>query len=291
MPAPPPDAPSRERPDLTAGEARIDLHCHSRYSTASNRWLANELGFKESYLEPAAVYGLAKLRGMTHVTLTDHDSIEGALRLAHHDDFIVGEEVTAYFPSEALHVHVLVWGIDESQHREIGELRFNVFELVAYIRAQGIANALAHPFSLVAGGLRGEQLEALLQLFDVWEVRNGLSCRAENELAEDVVARSAGLRARLSGAAAGPVAKPLGACAGSDDHTGLDIGCTYTVHPAGRRRRRAPGPRSWPARDAPAALTARRPSSPTTASRCSSVKARTAAAPSGARSRAPPRRR
>ena len=141
---------------------------------------------------------------MTHVTLTDHDSIEGALRLAHHEDFIVGEEVTAFFPSEALHVHVLVWGIDEQQHTEIGELRFNVFELVAYLRGQGIAHALAHPFSLVAGGLRGEQLEALLALFDVWEVRNGLSCRAENELAEDVVARSASLRARMAGAAAGP---------------------------------------------------------------------------------------
>jgi glycosyltransferase involved in cell wall biosynthesis len=166
---------------------------------------------------------------MTHVTLTDHDSIEGALRLAHHDDFIVGEEVTAFFPSEALHVHVLVWGIDEQQHAAIGELRFNVFELVQYLREHEIAHALAHPFSLIAGGLRGEQLEALLVLFDIWEVRNGLSCRAEDELAEDVVARSASLRARISGGAGVSEAKPIGACAGSNDHTGLDVGATYAV--------------------------------------------------------------
>jgi glycosyltransferase involved in cell wall biosynthesis len=228
MPSASPHTPDHDSRDRAPREARIDLHCHSRYSAAANRWLATELGFMESYLEPDTVYGLAKIRGMTHVTLTDHDSIEGALRVAHLEDFIVGEEVTAYFPSEALQVHVLVWGIDELQHRELGELRFNVFELVAYIRAQGIAHALAHPFSLVAGGLRGEQLESLLPLFDVWEVRNGLSCRAENELAEDVVARSAGLSARLSGSAPGSVVRQLGACAGSDDHTGLDIGCTYT---------------------------------------------------------------
>lgn len=224
-----PNMPDRDRCDAPAREARIDLHCHSRYSTSANLWLAAELGLKESHTEPAAVYGLAKMRGMTHVTLTDHDSIEGALRLAHHEDFIIGEEVTAFFPSEALHVHVLVWGIDEQKHTEIGELRFNVFELVEYFRGQGIAHALAHPFSLVAGGLRGEQLESLLVLFDVWEVRNGLSCRAEDELAEDVVARSASLRARIAGGAGVPEARPIGACAGSNDHTGLDVGTTYTV--------------------------------------------------------------
>ena len=223
------DLPHRDSDDPSAREARIDLHCHSRYSTSANMWLATELGFKESHTEPAAVYALAKMRGMTHVTLTDHDSIEGALRLAHHKDFIIGEEVSAFFPSEALHVHVLVWGIDEQTHAEIGDLRFNVFELVAYLRGHSIAHALAHPFSLVTGGLRGEQLEALLTLFDVWEVRNGLSCRAENDLAEDLVARSARLRARLTGGTGGSDARPIGACAGSDDHTGLDVGATCTV--------------------------------------------------------------
>jgi glycosyltransferase involved in cell wall biosynthesis len=229
MPAPPLDTPDRDRDASPAREARIDLHCHSRFSASSNMWLATELGFKESHSEPTAVYGLAKMRGMTHVTLTDHDSIEGALRLAHHEDFIIGEEVSAFFPSEALHVHALVWGIDEQEHTEIGELRFNVFELVEYLRGRGIAHALAHPFSLVAGGLRGEQLEALLVLFDVWEVRNGLSCRAEDELAEDVVARSASLRARVAGGPGASPSRPIGACAGSDDHTGLDVGATYTA--------------------------------------------------------------
>lgn len=226
------ERPGHGRLDAQNREARIDLHCHSRHSTSPNLWLARELGLKESHTAPAAVYGLAKARGMTHVTLTDHDSIEGALRLAHHTDFIIGEEVTAFFPSEALHVHVLGWGIDERQHAEISELRFNVFELVEYLRGQGIAHGLAHPFSLVTGGLRGEQLESLLVLFDLWEVRNGLSCRAENELAQDLVARSANLRTRILGQGVSET-QAIGAFAGSDDHSGLDVGTTYTVIPLG----------------------------------------------------------
>ena len=74
-------------------EERIDLHCHSRYSSSPTDWLSSQLGYKPSALDPAVVYNLAKLRGMTRVTLTDSDTIAGALRLAHHADFIIGEEL------------------------------------------------------------------------------------------------------------------------------------------------------------------------------------------------------
>jgi len=213
-----------------SSQARIDLHCHSRYSASPNHWLARELGLRESYTDPHLVYRMAKSRGMTHVTLTDHDTIEGGLKLAHHDDFIIGEEVTAFFPSEAVQLHVLVWGIDERQHREMAELRFNVFELVGYLREGNAAHCLAHPFSLVTGALRGDQIESLLLLFNLWETRNGLASRAENTLASDLVARSGDLRARLSGTTpAGTDPRPIGACAGSDDHSGLDAGTTFTL--------------------------------------------------------------
>jgi len=210
--------------------ARIDLHCHSRYSASPNNWLAHGLGLRESYTDPHLVYRVAKSRGMTHVTLTDHDTLDGGLRLAHHDDFIIGEEVTSFFPSEAVQLHVLVWGIDERQHREMAELRFNVFELVDYLREGNLAHCLAHPFSLVTGTLRGDQVESLLLLFDLWETRNGLASRAENTLASDLVAHSGDLRARLSGKSpAAAEARPIGACAGSDDHSGLDAGTTFTL--------------------------------------------------------------
>jgi hypothetical protein len=61
---------------------------------------------------------MAKRAGMDFVTLTDHETIEGALALAHRPDFFVGEEVSAYLPEEDGYVDVLVYGLDEEAHGE-----------------------------------------------------------------------------------------------------------------------------------------------------------------------------
>ena len=57
---------------------RSDLHVHSRYSGRTDWPVLRHLG-QECYSEHEAVYEQARRRGMDLVTLTDHDSIEGAL--------------------------------------------------------------------------------------------------------------------------------------------------------------------------------------------------------------------
>ena len=57
---------------------RADLHCHSRYSIFKYFRRANT---RDCYNAPEDVYRIAKERGMSYVTLTDHDSIDGALYL------------------------------------------------------------------------------------------------------------------------------------------------------------------------------------------------------------------
>lgn len=209
--------------------ARIDLHCHSRYSSTSDQWMWRQLGLRESYTEPTVLYRQAKAQGMTHVTLTDRDTIEGALRLAGRDDFIVGEEVTAFFPSEALHADVLVWGLDEEQHREIQTLRFNIHELTDYLRAEGLAHGLAHPCSFRTGGLRLEHYEQLMLLFGLWELLNGSSYPRENDVAARCAAAAPGLLPRLAEKHGRAPARPtLLGFAGSDDRSGLDMGRTYS---------------------------------------------------------------
>ncbi len=208
--------------------ARIDLHCHSRFSARSELYLARTFGMRECFTEPHLVYREAKARGMTHVTLTDHDSIAGALQLTDFPDFTIGEEVSAFFPTEALHVHVLVWGLDETQHGEISELRFNIFELVDYLRGEGLAHALAHPMSVVSD-LRVEHYEQLLLLFSLWETRNGSSTAMENRMSAELVAAAPTLIPRLAEKyGREPVASAIRKVAGSDDHGGLDVGGTYT---------------------------------------------------------------
>src|SRR3982750_2811804 len=78
---------------------RADLHCHTRYSIFKYFRRANT---RDCYNAPEDVYRIAKDRGMSYVTFTDHDSIDGALYLLnkHPDmtDFFIGEEVETYFP-------------------------------------------------------------------------------------------------------------------------------------------------------------------------------------------------
>src|SRR4051812_38767019 len=57
---------------------RADLHCHSRFSIFKYFRRANT---RDCYNAPEDVYRIAKERGMSFVTLTDHDSIDGALYL------------------------------------------------------------------------------------------------------------------------------------------------------------------------------------------------------------------
>ncbi len=208
--------------------ARVDLHCHSRFSARSELYLARTFGVRECFTDPHLVYREAKARGMTHVTLTDHDTIAGALQLTDFPDFTMGEEISAFFPTEALHVHVLVWGLDEVQHREIAELRFNIFELAEYLRREGLPHALAHPMSVVSE-LRVEHYEQLMLLFALWETRNGSSTRIENRIAAELVAASPTLIPRFAEKyGREPVTAAIRPVAGSDDHGGLDVGGTYT---------------------------------------------------------------
>ena len=70
------------------------MHCHSLASRLTKPEVRKAVFFGECATEPAALYELAKRRGMDFVTITDHDTIDGALRLADRPDFFISEELT-----------------------------------------------------------------------------------------------------------------------------------------------------------------------------------------------------
>ena len=238
---------------------------------------------RECFTDPHLVYREAKARGMTHVTLTDHDTIAGALQLADFPDFTIGEEISAFFPTEALHVHVLVWGVNEAHHREIGELRFNIFELVDYLRREGLAHALAHPMSVVSE-LRVEHYEQLLLLFALWETRNGSSTPIENRISAELVAASPTLIPRLAEKyGREPVPRPS-ARSPAPTTTAASTSAAPTRRSAWEPARPTRSPRSCGARRRCAARRARRPRRPTRPSASSSTAA-TATRATGCRAR------
>jgi hypothetical protein len=74
--------------DAIGGPApsRCDLHVHSIFSTDSGNYALRRARLGESFTEPERVDRVCRLRGMRYVTITDHDTLEGALRIQHLPD-------------------------------------------------------------------------------------------------------------------------------------------------------------------------------------------------------------
>jgi predicted metal-dependent phosphoesterase TrpH len=177
-----------------AATARVDLHCHTRASF-------------DSLADPAAVVARAVARGLTHVAITDHDVIGGAL-----------EAVAAAPPG----IHVLVGC--ESQVVE-GDLVFvflerpipkglSAREAIHAAREQGALVGVPHPFDPTRRSLLLDRAnQPLLELVDWIEGFNGrVGRQADNELAFEIARR-----------------RRLPAVAVSDAHALLEIGRVYTT--------------------------------------------------------------
>ncbi len=215
-----------------SGECRVDLHLHSRYSRESDLWILRQAGIRESNTDPETAYQNARKRGMTYFTLTDHNTIEGALTLTHHPDFFISEEVTTYFPGEDVKLHVLALGITEAQHHEIQKIRRNLYDLVDYLKRQDILYVLAHPLTRLGGELAPHHVERLMLLFPIWEVHNGSTLERENTLSRRLAESCT--PEKLAGLAEKYNLEPRHAghitfTAGSDDHGGFDMGSAFTI--------------------------------------------------------------
>jgi glycosyltransferase involved in cell wall biosynthesis len=211
---------------------KIDFHLHSKYSKRPSQWLLQKIGCPESFTEPMQLYHIAKSRGMTHVTICDHNAIEGAMEIAHLPDTFISEEITTYFPEDGCKLHVLALNISEDQHQMIQKVRKNIFELVAYLQQEKIVNVVAHPLYAVNDRLTKDHFEKILLLFKNFEL-NGARNHRENEcikkvvnsLTEEILTALAEKHAIEPGFE-NPWRKRL--FGGSDDHSSLNIARTYT---------------------------------------------------------------
>ena len=208
--------------------AKADLHCHSHASGPNGNWWYAQFDMPDCDTPPSEVYARAKANGMDFVTLTDHDTIDGALELAHHDDFIIGEEVTAHFADDGKRLDVVVLGLDGLQHVEIQARRDDVHSLVRYLASQRLIHFLAHPIYDPANAVEPSHIERLAALFPLWETRNGARICEANELAARLHQTPGDLRATQLHSPDWQVAGQVG---GSDDHGGTDVGTTYTITP------------------------------------------------------------
>jgi glycosyltransferase involved in cell wall biosynthesis/predicted metal-dependent phosphoesterase TrpH len=214
---------------------KADLHVHSRYSSTANDWMMKRMGAIESYTEPEDIYRVAKHSGMSFVTITDHNSIEGVLKLRdkYPDDVFTGVEVTTQFPEDGCKVHVLVYGLEEDEWREINSIRSNIYVLRDYIREQNLAHSVAHAVYSVNRKLTVTHLEKLLVLFDTFEGmnagRNRFNSHQWKQLLESLSVETMKKLAdkhTIEPYSSKPWIK--GFTAGSDDHSALFIARAWT---------------------------------------------------------------
>lgn len=176
------------------GAARVDLHCHTRRSF-------------DGIAEPAAVAARASERGLTHLAITDHETLDGALEAARSAPpeitILVGCEVNT--PEGDL---VFVF-LDRPLPRGLSAMA-----AIQAGREQGALVGIPHPYDPSRRSLlldpANERLVPLVDWIEAWNGR--VSHRGLND-------RAAAL-ARKTG-------RP--GIGSSDAHSLLEIGTVYTT--------------------------------------------------------------
>jgi predicted metal-dependent phosphoesterase TrpH len=197
---------------------RCDLHVHTIHSGMCTVPLLNRV-CRESYNDPLEVYQLLKRRGMSLVTVTDHDSIDAVEPLRRYPDFFLSEEVSCR-TSRGTDLHVGVYGITERDHLELARRREDFPSFLAYCDEQRLLFSVNHVFSGLTGRRTKEDFEEFALRFPAVEVRNGAMLPQANRHAADF--------AHATGKAI---------VAGSDAHTLAGLGRTCTEVPGARNAR------------------------------------------------------
>ena len=178
---------------MTTGRAFIDLHCHTSASF-------------DCLSKPADVVRAAERRGLTHLIVTDHDRIDGALAAqdAAPDGLtvIVGEEVKT--ADGDLICAFLTSAIPPG---------LSAADSIAAARDQGALVGIPHPYDRFRGSLsKTARLESLAPLVDWVEVHNARLVGGGNE--------QAGEFAHTHG---------IAGVASSDAHSVLEVAVAYTA--------------------------------------------------------------
>jgi predicted metal-dependent phosphoesterase TrpH len=173
---------------------RIDLHCHTCYSS-------------DSLNSFDALLRRMDQRGLDMVALTDHNTTAGALEFHAQapDRFVVGEEIKT-FQGEILALFV----------EETVPAGLSIQAAISRVRGQGGLVGVSHPLDRVRGeGVGLQTLEAIRDQLDFIEVFNArMTFQADNQRARELANRWG-----------------LPASAGSDAHAPFEVGRAYVDLP------------------------------------------------------------
>jgi predicted metal-dependent phosphoesterase TrpH len=171
----------------------IDLHCHTSASF-------------DSLASPRAIARAAAARGLTHLVISDHDRIEGALEAREHAPegltVIVGQEIRTTGGD------LIGAFLERAVERDLSP-----GDAIAAVRDQGGLVGIPHPFDRFRGSLlRAGEPAQYIDDVDWIEVWNARLVGRGNERAQALA-----------------TAHGRPGVAVSDAHTALEVGVAYTV--------------------------------------------------------------
>lgn len=212
---------------------KVDLHIHSKFSDRAADWLSRRLEFPASSTEPAALYEALRGAGMDAVTITDHNTIAGCLSIADRPGVFLSEELITAFPEDGVKVHLLVWGLSETDHADLQKVRGNLYEVRALLAERNLAHAVAHPLHNPDGQLSSAHIGKLILLFRNFETLNGTYPSLSGRTAAFILQRLTPERLEKFASDTGlqsPLSEPWrkGFTGGSDDHGGVFAARAWT---------------------------------------------------------------
>jgi len=169
-------------------QIKADLHVHTIYS-------------HDSLITPKDLVFYAKKRGLTAVAITDHDTLEGALKITKETDFLIipGIEISSR------NGHIVGLNLQEPVQKGL-----SVDETVDKIHEAGGIAVACHPFTLFKGSL-GKHTNANFDAIETINAAAFLFNRCNKKAAE--IADRFG----------------LSRVAGTDAHYAPAIGYAYTL--------------------------------------------------------------
>jgi len=167
---------------------KIDLHVHTTYSS-------------DALITPKELVFYAKKCGLEGVAVTDHDRIDGALKIAKETDFLIvpGIEISS------LNGHIIGLNVDE-----LVPAKLSVDETLDRIHEAGGIAVACHPVTFFKESLKGH----ISARFDAVEVINASAFPFSYS-----VRRCEEIASRLG----------IAGVAGSDAHYGPEIGYAHTL--------------------------------------------------------------
>ncbi len=218
---------------------RMDLHCHDYNSDVPDELLGRILNLPETWIESEVLYKTLVRNNCTAFTITNHNNARSCYKMQDKGfDILTAAEFSCTVPDFGIGIHVLTYGFNPHQEKNLNKLRSNVYAFQDYALENDIPTIWAHPlYHYNAKGIPTLRFfKKMALVFERFEVLNGQRDTWQNMLVktwiesltpEKIDQLSLETDLEINRFCKDPYKKSMSG--GSDSHMGFFAGLTGTL--------------------------------------------------------------